>query len=220
MGGRPSVCCYCVPLVKGGLVIAGINVVSSILFILLGGIGVGMLPEYPAFFAELRRSIRLQYERGEIYVNEYDNMLGYVAILEGCMFNIALASLLIAVLWFVFNLAMLLGILCKRSRWMIPFLVVVALLIVTCGLLVIIGSIWMMTSKDLIGYGFMFLIIGFPIVTIPTYYNYYVIYSLFKNIRDEEMMENGEYIPSLVLEPLPNTGGPNVVHVNQDYQRF
>ena len=53
------------------------------------------------------------------------------------LFSASLASLVVAVIWFFFNLAMLFGILCKQSRWMVPFLISLALLILTLGLFVI-----------------------------------------------------------------------------------
>ena len=53
---------------------------------------------------------------GEISSDEYTNMLGYVAVLEGSLFNTALSSLIIATIWFFFNLAMIVGVSIKRSR--------------------------------------------------------------------------------------------------------
>ena len=37
---------------------------TSILFILLGGIGVGLLPQYPVLFAQMRKDLRTQYQVG------------------------------------------------------------------------------------------------------------------------------------------------------------
>merc|ERR1712241_993994 len=101
----------------------------------------------------------------------------------------------------------------------------------------VIGSIWMMTSQALIGYGFMALLI------VPVVYTYYVVYAAFIQVREQEMLwdeadqfddglgtgvEGAElehsYLPSqLVLEPLPKNPDPTVVQtvrVHQpDYQR-
>ena len=66
---------------------------------------------------------------------------------------------------------------------MVPFLILVAGLAVACGHLVVIGSIWMMTSQALIGYGFMALLIGFPLLIMPVVYTYYVVYAAFIQVR-------------------------------------
>jgi len=242
---RPTHCCFgCLRLRKGALCVAALNVSTSILFILLGGVGVGLLPQYPLFFAQMRKELRRQYQVGEIQADEYSNMNGYVSVLEGSLFNTSLSSLIIATIWFFFNLAMALGILLRKSRWMVPFLILVAGLAVACGLLVVIGSIWMMTSQALIGYGFMALLIGFPLLILPVVYTYYVVYAAFIQVREQEMLwdeadqfddglgtgvEGAElehsYLPSqLVLEPLPKNPDPTIVQtvrVHQpDYQRF
>lgn len=107
-------------------------------------------------------------------------------------------------------------------RWMLPFLILVAGLAVACGLLVIIGSIWMMTSSALIGYGFMVLLLVFPAVIFPIGYSYYVVYVAFIDVKEEEMLDglsDCSYVPSLVLEPLPEAKGA-VVQPQPDYQRF
>ena len=107
---------------------------------------------------------------------------------------------------------------------MLPFLILVAGLAVACGLLVIIGSIWMMTSSALIGYGFMVLLLVFPIVIVPIAYSYYVVYVAFIDVKEEEMLDGlseASYVPAchLVLEPLPAAKGA-VVQPQPDYQRF
>ena len=134
---RPTHCCFgCMRLRKGALCVAALNVSTSILFILLGGVGVGLLPQYPLFFAQMRKELRRQYQVlptfisfftisilnsllfqvGEIQADEYNNMNGYVSVLEGSLFNTSLSSLIIATIWFFFNLAMALGILLRKSR--------------------------------------------------------------------------------------------------------
>ena len=109
---------------------------------------------------------------------------------------------------------------------MLPFLILVAGLAVAVGLLVIIGSIWMMTSNALIGYGFMVLLLVFPVITLPIGYTYYVVYVAFIDVKEEEMLDglsDCSYVPncSLVLEPLPPTATKGaVVQPLPDYQRF
>ena len=77
---------------------------------------------------------------------------------------------------------------------MVPFLILVAGLAVACGLLVVIGSIWMMTSQALIGYGFMALLIGFPLLILPVVYTYYVVYAAFIQVRYSPVPNNGPEI--------------------------
>ena len=56
---------------------------------------------------------------GEIDANQFTNNLGYVDVLEGSLFNTSLASLIIATLWFFINLAMIIGVLLKRARYVV-----------------------------------------------------------------------------------------------------
>ena len=53
---------------------------------------------------------------GEIDSNEFNNNSGYINVLEGSLFNTSLSSLIIATIWFFVNLAMIVGVLLKRSR--------------------------------------------------------------------------------------------------------